>query len=217
MEILHQYFHAPHVYLLYGMDTMDGKIWREPSDRRTTSEDYPCYWEHMRFPQGSAEPGLVLHVGIEGTCGPLYWRDDLSGPGGVLITLIVPPGLAIAAKQILLSDTIMRVGGNTTNETVGTGTTNPFFNMVSNIVVSSWLGAKAGSQYAWALCDSRVQGLVFQRVSPFNIMEENQGMTSESYITRDVIRYKAMGYFGTGMVDDRAWFYSNSSTAPTVS
>jgi phage major head subunit gpT-like protein len=132
-------------------------------------------------------------------------------------TLIVPPGLEVAAKQLLLSDTVMRVGGNTTNETIGNGTTNPYFNMISNIIVSPWFGAKAAGQYSWALCDSSVQGLVFQRVAPFNIMEENQGMTSESYITRDVIRYKAMGYFGTGMVDDRAWFYSNSTTAPTVS
>lgn len=146
-------------------------------------------------------------------------KDRKSGAylGMVPNTLIVAPGNAIAAKQLLMSDTVMRVGGNTTNETVGNGTTNPFFNMVNNIIISPWFGAKAGSQYAWALCDSSVQGVIFQRVSPFNVMEENQGMTSESYITRDVIRYKAMGYFGTGMVDDRAWFYSNSSTAPTVS
>lgn len=132
-------------------------------------------------------------------------------------TLIVAPGMEMAAKQLLMSDTIFRVGGNTTNETVGQGITNPYFNMVDKIIVSSWFGAKANSQYAWALCDSRQQSLMFQRVEPFNVMEENPGMTSESYINRDVIRYKAMGYFGVGIVDDRAWFYSNSSTAPTVS
>ena len=39
-------------------------------------------------------------------------------------TLICGPRLEFAVKQLLLSDNVQRVGGNTTNETRGTGTTN---------------------------------------------------------------------------------------------
>lgn len=128
-------------------------------------------------------------------------------------TLIIGPRLEWAAKQLLLSPEIARTHGSGTAETRGTGTTNVFRGMVSNIVVSPWLG----TSYQWALCDSMRPGYVFQRVEPFNIYQEAQNATSEAWLTRDVTRYMVQGYFGTGFVDDRCWFFSDSTTAPTVS
>lgn len=128
-------------------------------------------------------------------------------------TLIVGPALEVAAKQLLMSDEIRRVGGNTTNETRGTGTTNPYFGMVNNIIVSPWFS----NSYAWALFDSRMKPVIFQRVEPFNVLQEGANVTSESFLERDSIRYVVKGYFGVGMVDDRCIFYSDSSSAPTVS
>lgn len=128
-------------------------------------------------------------------------------------TLVVGPRLEMAAKQLLMSDSIEREGGNTTNEVRGTGTRNPYFNLVRRIIVSPWFSAN----YAWALMDSTVQPIVFQRVEPFNVMEETPGLTSEAYMTKDSLRWLVMSYFGVGMVDDRCCFLSSSSTAPTVS
>lgn len=42
-------------------------------------------------------------------------------------------------------------------------------------------------------------------------------MTSESWLTKDVVRFLARDYFGVGITDDRAAYYSSSTTAATVS
>jgi hypothetical protein len=81
------------------------------------------------------------------------------------------------------------------------------------MIVSPWFG----NSYQWALVDSKRMSFVFQQVEPFNIFQEDQNITSEAWLTRDLTRYLAQGYFGLGFVDDRPWFYSDSTTAPTVS
>lgn len=128
-------------------------------------------------------------------------------------TIIIGPRMEVPVKQLLLSGDLNRVGGNTTNEVRGMGSLNQYRGMISRIVISPWFS----NSYAWALVDSRVMSYVFQRVEPFNVFQEAQNATSEAWLVRDVTRYLAQGYFGTGFVDDRAWFYSDSSTAPTVS
>lgn len=142
-------------------------------------------------------------------------KDRKSGSylGLTADTLICGPALEVAAKQLLMSDTIQRQHGNTSVEVRGTGTKNIYFGMVNNIIVSPWFS----SSYNWALMDSSMLPIVFQRVEPFNVIQEDAGATSESYLVKDSIRYVAMTYFGVGMVDDRSIFFSNSSTAPTVS
>lgn len=128
-------------------------------------------------------------------------------------TIIIGPRMEVPVKQLLLSGDLNRVGGNTTNEVRGMGTSNEYRGMISRIIVSPWFS----NSYAWALVDSSKMSYVFQRVEPFNIYQEAQNATSEAWLVRDVTRYLAQGYFGTGFVDDRAWFFSNSTTAPTVS
>lgn len=127
-------------------------------------------------------------------------------------TLIVGPAMEVYAKQLLMSDEIRRVGGNTTNEIIGTGTTNPLFGMVNNIVVSPWFD----DSYGWALFDSRMKPVKFQRVQGVQIMQDAQNASSETFMEEDSIRYVAYQIFGVGMVDDRCVFYSNSTTVPTV-
>lgn len=126
-------------------------------------------------------------------------------------TFICGPRLEMAAKQFFMSNELIRTHGNTTIETRGMGTKNPYAGLISNMVVSPWFGAS----YQWALVDSTVQSLTFQTVEPFRVEQETMVPTSEAYLTRDVIRYLVQGFFGVGIVDDRAWYYSSSTTAPT--
>lgn len=129
-------------------------------------------------------------------------------------TLIIGPRMEIPVKQLLMTGDLQRQGGSTTNEVRGTGADiNHYRGMISRIIISPRLS----STYGWALVDSRPMSYIFQRVEPFSIAQEGQNVTSESWLTRDVTRYLVQGIFGTGFVDDRAWFYSNSTTAPTIS
>lgn len=128
-------------------------------------------------------------------------------------TIICTPLMQFPVKQLLFQPMFTRQGGNTTNEVRGTGNESPYTGMITRMIVTPWLG----TTYQWALCDSTRQSYFFQTVEPFNVYSETAGPTSEAWMVRDSLRYKAFGYFGTGFVDDRPWFFSNSTTAPTVS
>lgn len=127
-------------------------------------------------------------------------------------TLIIGPALQIPALQLLRSTELQRQHGNTTVEAIGTGTTNPFVGMISKIIISPWFGAS----YQWALCDSRRGTFKYQTVEPFNVFQQTANVTSEAWLHLDVVEYLVKGYFGVGFVDDRAWFYSDSTTDATV-
>lgn len=128
-------------------------------------------------------------------------------------TFICGPRMEFPAKQLFMSADLQRASANNAAEARGMGTFNVYAGVVDRIVVSPWFG----TSYQWALCDSTVRSLIFQTVEPFNVFQEDANVTSESWLTKDVVRYLVSGYFGIGIVDDRAWFYSNSTTAPTVS
>lgn len=128
-------------------------------------------------------------------------------------TIIVGPRMEFPVKQLLMSSDLQRASANNAAEARGMGTFNVYAGIVNRIVVSPWFG----TSYQWALVDSSVRSLVYQTVEAFNVYQEDPNVTSESWLTKDVVRYLIQGYFGTGIVDDRAWFYSNSTTAPTVS
>ena len=128
-------------------------------------------------------------------------------------TLIIGPRSEFAIKQFLMSDGLYRAGGwSGAAETRGGGTFQPYRGLLSKIVVSPWFGAS----YQWALCDSRAYSYVWQTVEPWQILQENMNESSEAWLTLDVIRFVIRGYFGHGFVDDRAWYYSTSTSAPTV-
>ena len=111
-----------------------------------------------------------------------------------------------------MSDGLYRAGGwSGAAETRGGGTYNPYRGLLSKMVVSPWVNS-----YLWGLCDSSAYGYVWQTVEPWQILQENMNETSEAWLTRDAIRYVLRGYFGHGFVDDRAWFFSSTTSAPTV-
>lgn len=128
-------------------------------------------------------------------------------------TLVVGPRLMFAAQQLLLGSDMLRTHGNTSAEVRGTSTYNPYRGMITRIVVSPWLS----DSFNWALIDSRRMGIVFQEVEPMTVSQSSQDQSDERFFTRDIIRFRVTGYFGVGIADDRPLFYSNSTTAPTVS
>lgn len=128
-------------------------------------------------------------------------------------TLIVAPKLWWAVQQLIRSPQGMRVGDAAAPaEVYGTGTVNAFFNAINTIIVSP----QFGNGYEWAMME-KFRAVTFQRVEPVQVLQEDENVTSESYLTRDVLRYRVRNWFGVGMTDDRFAFFSNSTTAPTVS
>lgn len=140
-------------------------------------------------------------------------KDRISGAllGVQPDTLIVSKTLELAAKQLLASPSVQRLGGNTTNELYGTGTENPFQGMIRQIIVSPLM-----NDGHWALMEAR-RALVFQRVDPLQLLRTNANETSEDYFTRDVLKFRARTWYGVGMKDDRFAFLSTSTAAPVVS
>lgn len=126
-------------------------------------------------------------------------------------TLIVGPKLWWAANQLINGAVGVRQGGNTTNEVYGTSNINSFFNSVQTIIVSP----EFSSSYAWALLEAR-RAVTFQRVEGITMLMAGKEASVDSYMTRDVIKYRVRNWYGCGMRDDRFAFLSTSSTAPTV-
>lgn len=141
-------------------------------------------------------------------------KDRISGQylGVAPQVLVIGPLLERFARTLISSPEMMRVGGNTTNDVYGQGTGNPFFGAVSKIIVSPRFGAS----YQWALIDP-FRLIYFQEVEGLQVLTEAGNMTSETWLKRDVIRYKARDWYGVGMRDDRYGFYSDSTTAPIAS
>lgn len=155
--------------------------------------------------------GLRLGMDTIGTA-----KDRKSGAylGYAADTIIVGPRLLVPVLQLLRSGQLQRASANNAAEAIGTGTYNPFFGMLSKVVVSPFFD----TSYGWALCDSRRGTFKFQTVENFNVYQQTQNInSSEAWLHLDMIEYLVRGYFGVGFVDDRAWFYSDSTTDATVS
>lgn len=123
-------------------------------------------------------------------------------------TLICGPRLQFAATQLLMSPEVSRVGGNTTNDVYGTGTTNPWRGAVTQIIVSPFV-----QSYAWVLME-RMRAVVYQTVWPFQLLQSGMTADSPDYVSSDTIVYRGREFFGFGMLNDRFAYYSSSSTAP---
>lgn len=157
--------------------------------------------------------GLELALATIGTS-----KDRKSGVylGYKADTIVIGPRMEVPVKQLLMSANLNRAGGNTTNEVRGMGEMNMYKGMVNNIIISPWFSTGANG-YQWALYDSTVDWCVFQTVEAPQVLQESSDAASEAWLTKDKIRFLARNYFGVGIVDDRAAFYSSSTTAPTVS
>lgn len=128
-------------------------------------------------------------------------------------TIVIGPRMEIPVKMLLMSPELMR--GGTTSEVRGTGTTNFYRGLINNIIVSPWFGTGT-TAYQWLVFDSRADFCMLQEVESPMVMQEDANMSSESWLTRDEIRFLGRDYFGLGIVDDRCAYYSSSTTAPTV-
>jgi len=128
-------------------------------------------------------------------------------------TIIVAPQLEMAAKQLLLSPLLWGAAAVSATAAYGTGTTNPFRGLITNIIVSPFLS----SSYGWALGQAG-KGLVYQEVDPLQLL--TQGNPGENltpdYFVYDKIGYRVRVWFGTGFTNDRFWFLSTSTTKPVV-
>ncbi len=128
-------------------------------------------------------------------------------------TIIIGPRLQVPVMQLLRTVQLSRTHGATTAEAIGTGAVNVLAGALSTIIVSPWFD----SSFGWAICDSTRNTFKFQTVEGFTVQQQTPNLTSESILTFDVLEYLVLGYFGVGFVDDRAWFYSDSTTDATVS
>ena len=124
-------------------------------------------------------------------------------------TLIVTPRLEVAAKQLLMSSMLQRVGGSTTNDVYGGGVTNPFRGLVNRIIVSPRLG----TSYQWVLMEAK-RAVLLQEVEGLQVQEERQGSTA--YFNADIYRFRVRDWFGVGMLNDRFAYYSSTTGAPVV-
>lgn len=143
-------------------------------------------------------------------------KDRKSGAylGYMPDTLFGAPQLEVPFLQLLTSPELQRASANNAAEAIGTGTRNPFVGMIRKIVLSPWIG----SSYQWGLCDSTRGAFKFQTVENFNVYQQSANpIDSEAWRTLDVLEYLVRGIFGVGFTDDRAFFYSDSSTDATVS
>lgn len=158
-------------------------------------------------------------VGLEGALATVATsKDRKSGNylGYRADSIVVGPRMEVSVKMLLLSPEMNRQGGNTTNEVRGLGTTNFYRGMLNNIIISPWFGTGVNA-YQWLVFDSTADFCKLQEVEAPQVLQEDQNMSSESWLVRDEIRFLARDYFGAGIVDDRAAYYSSSTTAPTVS
>ena len=131
-------------------------------------------------------------------------------------TIVIGPRMELPVKQLLMSADLNRQGGNTTNEVRGGGTMNVYRGLLNNIIVSPWFGTGANA-YQWLVFDGTADFCMFNEVESPQVYQEDASMTSESWLTRDEIRFLARDYFGVVIVDDRGAYYSSSTTAPTIS
>lgn len=127
-------------------------------------------------------------------------------------TLVVTPGLEWAAKQLLLSDSLVRASANNAAEVYGTGEKNVIRGAVKTIVVTPWLG----TTYQWCLM-SKNRAVVMQEVEPLQLLiDDVRTVQNEAYFVYDKIRYRVRLWFGVGMLNDRFAYYSSATAAPAV-
>lgn len=156
--------------------------------------------------------GLELALSVVATA-----KDRKSGEylGYSADTIVIGPRMEVPVRMLLTSTDLGRQGGTSSSEIRGQGTTNLYRGMINKIIVSPWFSTTANG-YQWLIFDSRVQWCMFQNVMEPYVDQEQQNMTSTAWLVSDKIRFLAATYFGCGIVDDRAAYYSSSTTAPTV-
>lgn len=131
-------------------------------------------------------------------------------------TLIVAPGIEWVAKKLVFASELIRAGGNTTAEVWGSDQSNPFRGTIKNLIVSPYIGLK-GTKYGWVLLAAK-RAVVYQEVDPLQLLIEDvrSHQDNEGYLVYDKIRYRVRVWGGFGFKEQRAAYYSNSTTLGAV-
>jgi hypothetical protein len=125
-------------------------------------------------------------------------------------TIICGPRLEFAAKQLLLSPTLVGQGDADATVSYGVGQANPFRGVIDLIIVSPFI-----QSYAFVVME-RQRAVVCQQVWPLQLLQSSMSADSGNYLNFDTIEYRGREYYGFGMLNDRFAYYSSSSTAPTI-
>jgi len=123
-------------------------------------------------------------------------------------TLICGIGLDLAARQLLTSANVGGMGDTDAVLTYGTGTSNPFRGWINQIIVTPFLG-----RYEWVLMEA---GRAAKEFVTFETELLTQGAEGYDYFQKMTFGYRVARGFGMGMWNDRFAYFSNSTTAPTV-
>jgi hypothetical protein len=139
-------------------------------------------------------------------------KDRKSGRylGIVPDMLVIGPDLEFAAKQLLFSDSVWRVGGNTTNDVYGTGSDNPFRGAIKEIVITPWM-----VEGNWVLMRAK-RAVTCQQVWGPELFSLTNIPESYNFMHYDVYEYRVDEMFGFGMKNDRFAFLSTATAAPIV-
>ena len=138
-------------------------------------------------------------------------KDRASGRylGIVPDTLIVTPLLYPYASQFLgsmVNNTQTR-NVNPDRTQLGQGNMNPWSGMISNLVMSPFLG----TGYQWVLTEAK-RSVKWQVVEDMTIMFQGADNMSDAFFEYDSVRYRVRDWWGMGMYDDRFTYYSSSTT-----
>jgi len=125
-------------------------------------------------------------------------------------TLVCGVGNELAAKQLLASPFVGGMGDKDATVKHGTGTTNPFRGLIRQIVVSPWLG-----QYEWCLTVAG-KGIRKFVVEDLELLEQDAAANRYAYINEDSLLYRVRKVMGFGMWNDKFMYFSDSTTAPTI-
>lgn len=142
-------------------------------------------------------------------------KDRTSGRylGVMPDTIIVTPRLFPFAKQYFGSSENRPVSGANDTASLGQGTMNPWRGVITNIIMSPFLG----TSYQWVLMQGK-RAVKWQVVDDMQILFQGAegGQVSDAYFVYDVVRYRVRDFWGMGMYDDRFAYYSSSTAAPTA-
>ena len=127
-------------------------------------------------------------------------------------TIIIGPRSEQQVKKFLMSDLMQGAGGTDATER---GNMNPYKGLIKKVIVSPYFS----DSYDWALADTSqlgIWGLQFQEVDAPQVLESDRSAANTDWMINRQVRYGVYMLHGVGFIDSRAWYYSTSSTAPTL-
>lgn len=190
--------------------TIENEVWNVIRD----SSNYTRNSSTGDNDEGANAQSVVLNAaGLDTAFRVLFtMRDRTSGMPARIVpnTLLIGAKSRMAAQQLLMTDSWTRVGGSSSNELHGTGQGNQL-RFINNIIVTPFF-----DNHEWALFSSSDNRLMLQEVESLTVKQQSMANDNSNWFLREEMLYKGMIYFGCDFADDRAWFLSTTTTAPTI-